>query len=863
MADRSQNIVINYKFNTAEIEKASAILNRANQATNTLQQAAQKSGQSISQSYGKAGTSIEAMNIQLARLKTQISVSSDPKRVADLSNQYKVLKTQIDAATASAFKLPKALNETKAATQSLAGQFGQLYTAAKLLITAGIVREVVNIGLEFASLKGNVEGVEQAFNRTFTNEIHLLNDLRKSTHGTITDFQLMQRALKAQNLGVPIKELGTLLEFAAVRAQQTGDSVDYLVNSIIDGLGRKSILKLDNLGVSASRLKEAMGGVSTQTATVAQVTEAFTKVANEELQKMGGYAETSATQVSQLKVEAEELRITLAKKLESGWWIDFLKESAEGWQVILKGRKEVTQEFLRSIGAEQAARVKEGEAFKAAGSDRQKQFDVIQQEINTRLELVGRTNDNIQAKKDELANTQVWSVSLQKMIKTTRGPEVDAINEAIMALEKRKFVQAAAILALKEYREEILKLIDTEVLEFETIDKLQEKLKGLKEQREGETFTGNKPELDRLQREIILLEDRILKISDNIKWQQQWNHEREQSALTTANETEELKLFNDELDKLTAKMASGPISFSTGELLPTDITESIDIAALEESLAEIAEPVADSFWTKFRLAFKNGAEDSSNDLQQAINEAMDTLKLGVLDIAQNQATEALQIDLDNMKRRLGALRNFYDEQQLLAGDNERAKSQLRVREERETTLLQRRIFEKEKQTRRAQAVIDGAAGVVKAFATYPWPAALIISALIAAQTTAQIANINRQRSGYAKGVLNLQGPGTGTSDSIQANLSKGESVMTAWETKHAGNVLKDIRAKKLDDKVLKDLKQGRPAAQQQFNDERIIKAIEKNRPPDVAEQGGILYETKSKGDNYRLKQRSKSGRFRI
>lgn len=52
---------------------------------------------------------------------------------------------------------------------------------------------------------------------------------------------------------------------------------------------------------------------------------------------------------------------------------------------------------------------------------------------------------------------------------------------------------------------------------------------------------------------------------------------------------------------------------------------------------------------------------------------------------------------------------------------------------------------------------------------------------VVASTVQAISSIKKAK--YAKGVIDLQGPGTSTSDSIDARLSKGESVMTARATK--------------------------------------------------------------------------------
>src|SRR6187551_555766 len=159
MADKQVNININYKVNTVEVEKAQVLLKQAQTASNSFEQSAKQSGQATSAAFKTASTSIQDMNAKLNVLKERITQSSDPKKVAVLSEQYKKLKTEIDAANKSAFQTPKAMAETDKATQSLAGQLGTLYTAVKLAFTAGIIKEVVTTTLELAKLAGNVEGV--------------------------------------------------------------------------------------------------------------------------------------------------------------------------------------------------------------------------------------------------------------------------------------------------------------------------------------------------------------------------------------------------------------------------------------------------------------------------------------------------------------------------------------------------------------------------------------------------------------------------------------------------------------------------------------------------------------------------------
>lgn len=80
-------------------------------------------------------------------------------------------------------------------------------------------------------------------------------------------------------------------------------------------------------------------------------------------------------------------------------------------------------------------------------------------------------------------------------------------------------------------------------------------------------------------------------------------------------------------------------------------------------------------------------------------------------------------------------------------------------------------------------------------------AALTVAAMIAAfAKTKSDAFKAVNENNFAEGVIDLQGPGTETSDSIRANLSKGESVMTAKETREHKKLFLGIREE--DDRMI-------------------------------------------------------------
>ena len=111
----------------------------------------------------------------------------------------------------------------------------------------------------------------------------------------------------------------------------------------------------------------------------------------------------------------------------------------------------------------------------------------------------------------------------------------------------------------------------------------------------------------------------------------------------------------------------------------------------------------------------------------------------------------------------------------------------------ETYEIQKKQFEVNKAIAIVQTIINTAQAVIAQFAN-PTPfAGAILAALAAATGAAQIAVIASQppppRPSFATGVIGLDGPGTATSDSIDARLSRGESVMTAKATERFAPVL--------------------------------------------------------------------------
>ena len=153
--------------------------------------------------------------------------------------------------------------------------------------------DAVKQGIELAK---QGEGIRIAFERLGRGDI--LQGLREATHGTVTDLELMKAAVKFNDFKLPVEELGTMLAFAQQKAKDTGQSVDYMVDSIVTGLGRKSLLILDNLGLSANEIKEKMKDTG-------DMTKAVGEIIREQMAKAGDYVETAADRAAQANVNLQ------------------------------------------------------------------------------------------------------------------------------------------------------------------------------------------------------------------------------------------------------------------------------------------------------------------------------------------------------------------------------------------------------------------------------------------------------------------------------------------------------------------------------------------------------------------------------
>lgn len=209
------------------------------------------------------------------------------------------------------------LNQTTKSLTAAAAGFASIAAAAATM------KSIVDESVQLAKAG---EGIRIAFERL--NRPDLLDGLRQATHNTVTDIELMKQAVKFNDFRLSLDDMGAMLAFAQQKAKDTGESIDYMVNSITTGLGRQSLMILDNLGLSAAEIRERMKETG-------DMTKAVAEIIREKMDAAGGYVETAADRAAQadkrLKDSMEELGETLTplSSATNTFWTDFKRQCVD------------------------------------------------------------------------------------------------------------------------------------------------------------------------------------------------------------------------------------------------------------------------------------------------------------------------------------------------------------------------------------------------------------------------------------------------------------------------------------------------------------------------------------------------------
>ena len=316
-------------FSQKSVEAARSLGNVASGAKNTKDRVKDLVG-----AYNEAAKAYNSL--------TQAQQQSDFGKA--LAQSIGQLKDRISEAKQELYGLNDAMG--KSAGGGLLSGLGGKMEGALAVFGGNLMTKAAAMAASFASEMGQAvqqgvelarqgEGIRIAFERLGRGDI--LDGLREATHGTVTNLELMKAAVKFNDFNLPLEELGTMLAFAQQKAKDTGQSVDYMVESIVTGLGRKSLMILDNLGLSATQIKDKMKETG-------DMTKAVGEIIREQMANAGDYIETAADRAAQADVDLKNAMEELGRTL-----LPLQEQGVSMWTSLKIGAIELLNEGLKPL----------------------------------------------------------------------------------------------------------------------------------------------------------------------------------------------------------------------------------------------------------------------------------------------------------------------------------------------------------------------------------------------------------------------------------------------------------------------------------------------------------------------------------
>lgn len=313
---------------------------RGNQAEVALQKQISNL-QKLGTTAKQTGGIINGINADIARLGQKKLLATTEAEIITINKEITSLQGRIKTLNNAGIVNPSAGRGVLSGLGSSVLQ-GVGIGAGFGLVTQGV--SAISSFIAYSSeLGAQLEGVERAFDRL--NQPGLLANLREGTRGTVSDLELMKKAVQFNNFGLPLEKLASSLEFARRRAKDTGDDINYITESLVNGIARQSPRILDNLGINAKRVSEEFKRTG-------DFAEAAFKIIQQESAKAGEDLETFAEKQARFNAQIENQQARLGQFFNEskGLLFTFLEDltlGAEGNSLILSRLYLQQQEDLK------------------------------------------------------------------------------------------------------------------------------------------------------------------------------------------------------------------------------------------------------------------------------------------------------------------------------------------------------------------------------------------------------------------------------------------------------------------------------------------------------------------------------------
>jgi len=280
---------------------------------------------------------LEKLNAETKKMTLQNQIAEAPLK--KLEQQQKANKIAADKLAESQSGVRDTLSKLGGFIDGVIGgmaRFGAAMVAGATAIGALVVKSE-----KFEMVKNSFERFVESQG---LNADKFLAKMEEMTQGTMSQMDMMLATNKAAMLGLPLEKFPEMMKIAKSAAQSTGESMQFMVDSMVLALGRQSRLILDNLGiivdVEDANKKYALSlGKTAESLTDAEKKQAFMNVAIEKglnnAKIAGDQNVTLATTWEQIKAKTENLAVSLGQTFKP----------------VMKTVMELTVEFIDSLSS--------------------------------------------------------------------------------------------------------------------------------------------------------------------------------------------------------------------------------------------------------------------------------------------------------------------------------------------------------------------------------------------------------------------------------------------------------------------------------------------------------------------------------
>ena len=723
--------------------------------------------------------SLKSLRAQLSNLTAEYDSLSEANRKAATGKE---LKDKINEITDA---LKGAEEETQRYYRNVGNYKNAIIEAANANIP--FVEQINQMVTSFGGLKDYLSGVKTE-----------MIAVSASTSGLTKVLQLLKVALISTGIGALVVALGSLVSWFT----KTQKGVE-LANKIMGALGATVNVLIDRVSKFGSALvnlftgnfKQAAGDVKAvfsgigeelvnETTQAWKLAEVLNEIDKKEVMLSMSRAANRA-EIEKLKKAADDQTLSTqerTKAAEKAYELEkkdlkIQTDLAKARIANMLGYTDVTEEALKTIEDLQSGAITADEAIGKIGLSESTIEDLrkLSEEVNHLSELEEDSYGRQTEQQNTLNSIRQEGADKAKEAKQKEMEAVRVAEDAMLALVKDKREQARKEIELTYSRqiEDLRSRLKTETdLTIKARQAINEQIKALELQKAMELQNLSEEEL---QKEI---ENRTKLISLQLE------------AVREGSEQE----YQLRMQQLFAQRDA--------ELADKELTEQMKLAIVDKynkQMDDLIQQKNQEVYEKQQEAVRVRMENEIMQMQQSGATELEMLqeqasqKLELLNSLQQQEGESEQ---EFLNRKLQANQDYVDAKKAIA-DKEIEIEQTKLQAIETITGGLSSAFEALGENNKAFAVLSKtlalaeiaintgkalAAGIAQA-QSVPFPANLAAIATTVATILSNIASATSivKSAKFANGGL-VTGPGTGTSDSIPAQLSNGESVMTARTT---------------------------------------------------------------------------------